>query len=176
MDLTAPDVHHLKSAVGWLELGNPAESLVELDAIGKALQEHADVLETRWLALAQLQRWEEAVATGQALVAAAPERSVSWLHHAYALRRASNGGLIAAFNALSLVAARFPKEPIIPYNLACYTCQLRHDATETMAWLQKAISAGKRKEIIAMALKDPDLEPLHADIKKLGASTGAGMA
>jgi hypothetical protein len=31
MDLTGADLHHLKAAVGWLELGNPAESLVELD-------------------------------------------------------------------------------------------------------------------------------------------------
>ena len=167
MELTAPDLHHLKAAVGWLELGNPAEALAELDAMSEALQQHMDVLEARWLALAQLQRWEAAAKTGRALIAAAPERPVGWLHHAYALRRATTGGLLAAFNALSPVAGKFPKEPTIPYNLACYTCQMQRDATETMAWLQQAIAAGKRKEIIAMALKDPDLEPLHAEIEKL---------
>ena len=169
MELTAPDLHHLKAAVGWLELGLPAEALVELDAMSEALQQHVDVLEARWLALARLQRWEAAATTGRALIAADPERPVGWLHHAYALRRATNGGLLAAFNALSPVAGKFPKEPTIPYNLACYTCQMQRDATETIAWLQQAISAGERKAIIAMALKDPDLEPLRAEIQKLTA-------
>jgi predicted Zn-dependent protease len=167
MNLTTPDLHHLKAAVGWLELGNPAEALVELDALSERFQDHVDVLEARWLALAQLQRWEAAAKVGRALIAAAPERPVGWLHHAYALRRASTGGLLAAFNALSPVAAKFPKDSTIPYNLACYTCQMQRDATETLAWLQQAIAAGERKEIIAMALKDPDLEPLRAEIEKL---------
>ena len=167
MDLTGADLHHLKAAVGWLELGNPAESLAELDAMSVQFQDHVDVLEARWLALAQLQRWEAAAKVARALIAAAPERPVGWLHHAYALRRASTGGLLAAFNALSPVAAKFPKESTIPYNLACYTCQMHRDASETMAWLRQAIAAGERKEIIAMALKDPDLEPLRAEIEKL---------
>jgi predicted Zn-dependent protease len=167
MDLTGADLHHLKAAVGWLELGNPAESLAELDAMSEQFQDHVDVLEARWLALAQLQRWEAAAKVARALIAAAPERPVGWLHHAYALRRASTGGLLAAFNALSPVAAKFPKESTIPYNLACYTCQMQRDASETMAWLRQAIAAGERKEIIAMALKDPDLEPLRAEIEKL---------
>jgi hypothetical protein len=44
---------------------------------------------------------------------------------------------------------------------------MQRDASETMAWLRQAIAAGERKEIIAMALKDPDLEPLRAEIEKL---------
>jgi hypothetical protein len=167
MELTAPDLHHLKAAVGWLELGDPAEALVELDAMNGALQQHTDVLEARWLALAKLQRWEAAAKIGRALIAAAPERPVGWLHQAYALRRATGGGLLAAFNALSPVANKFPSEPTIPYNLACYTCQMQRDAAETLAWLRQAIAAGERKGIIAMALRDPDLEPLRAEIEKL---------
>jgi hypothetical protein len=167
MELTAPDLHHLKAAVGWLELGNPAEALVELDELNEALQQHVDVLEARWLALAQLQRWEAAARIGRALIASAPERPAGWLHQAYALRRATGGGVLAAFNALSPVADKFPGEPIIPYNLACYSCQMQRDATETLTWLRQAMAAGERKEIIAMALKDPDLEPLRAEIEKL---------
>ena len=44
MDLTGADLHHLKAAVGWLELGNPAESLAELDAMSEQFQDHVDVL------------------------------------------------------------------------------------------------------------------------------------
>ena len=167
MEVTAPDLHHLKAAVGWLELGNAVESLVELDAISDPLQSHCDVLDARWLALAQLQRWEAAAKIGRALIAAAPQRATSWLHHAYALRRAPNGGLLAAFNALAPAAGQFPKEATIPYNLACYTCQMQRDMTETMTWLERAIAAGNRKDILAMAMKDPDLELLRKEIAEL---------
>lgn len=167
VSLEQPDLHHLKASVGWLELGNAGEALVELDAMSEPAQSHPDVLEARWLALARLQRWEAAAKIGRALIAAAPDRPVGWLHQAYALRRAPNGGLLAAFNALAPVAHQFPKEATIPYNLACYTCQMQRDATETMTWLEQAMAAGDRKEIIAMAMKDPDLEPLRAEIAKL---------
>ena len=165
--LKQPDLHHLKSAVGWLELDNAGEALTELDAMSEPLQSHPDVLEARWLALARLQRWEAAAKIGRALIAAAPDRSIGWLHHAYALRRAPNGGLLAAFNALASVASHFPKEATIPYNLACYTCQMQRETSETLDWLEQAIAAGDRKEILAMAMKDPDLEPLRAEIAKL---------
>ena len=67
------------------------------------------------------------------------------------------------------MADKFPKEATIPYNLACYTCQMQRDAAETLMWLQQAMTAGKRKEILARALEDPDLEPLRAEIAKLAA-------
>lgn len=167
MDLCQPDLQYLRSAVGWLELGNAVEAIAELDQLSAPLQAHPDVLETRWLALAQNQRWDAAAKVGRALIAAAPERAVGWLHHAYALRRATGGGLLAAFNALAPVADKFPKEATIPYNLACYTCQMQRDAAETLAWLQQAMTAGKRKEILARALEDPDLQPLRAEIAML---------
>lgn len=167
MEVHAPDLHHLKAAVGWLELGNAAEALVELDQMNPALQHHPDVLETRWLALAETKVWDTAVEVARNLITAAPHRALGWLHHSYALRRASNGGLLAAFNALAPVAPKFPEEATIPYNLACYCCQLERDPAETMRWLQQAIAVGGRKDILAMALQDPDLKPLSAEIQKL---------
>jgi hypothetical protein len=167
MELHAPDLHYLKAAVGWLELGDASEALAELDQMSVPLQAHPDVLETRWLALAQNHRWDAAAKVARALIAAVPDRSLGWLHHAYALRRATGGGVLAAFNALVPVVGKFPKEATIPYNLACYTCQMQRDADETLAWLRQAMKAGKRQEILAMAMKDPDLEPLRAEIAKL---------
>src|SRR5438128_1225897 len=76
MRLDSSDLHRLKAAVGWLELGNAAEALKELDDMSFASQEHSDVLEARWLALARLLRWEAAAKVGRKLIAAAPERSV----------------------------------------------------------------------------------------------------
>lgn len=79
---------------------------------------------------------------------------------------------MAAFNALAPVAGKFPQEATIPYNLACYTCQMQRDATETINWLEQALAAGDRKEILAMAMRDPDLEPLRAEIAKLAKRLG----
>ena len=172
MDMPAPDVHHLRAAVGWLELGSAHETLVELEKLDASRQLHPSVLETRWLALAQLQRWEPAADTARALIAAAPERAVGWLHRSYALRRVRGGGLQAAYDALLPVAHQFPREPTIPYNLACYTCQLQRDSAETFAWLEKAVVAGEGEEIFRMALSDPDLAPLHAQIAQRAKRAG----
>jgi len=172
MELDASDLHRLKAAVGWLELENAAEALHELDAMAPGLQEHPDVLEARWLALARLQRWEAAAKVARSIIGVAPDRASGWLHHAYALRRAPNGGLLAAFNALAPVATKFPSEPIIPYNLACYTCQMQRDAQETLGWIRRAMTAGDRKEILLMAMADPDLEPIRGEIAKLARKAG----
>lgn len=172
MELPVQDLHHLRAAVGWLELNNASEALLELDKLSETLQSHPDVLETRWLALAQNQRWDAATKVGRALIATAPDRAASWLHHAYALRRSPGGGVLAAFNALAPAADQFPTEATIPYNLACYTCQMERDSDETMAWLHRAMKAGVRKAILEMALNDPDLEPLRAEIAQLAKATG----
>jgi hypothetical protein len=170
MDLSPTDAYQVRAAVGWLELSNSDEALAELDQLSSEGQAHPDVLEIRWLVLSQRKNWDEAVVVGAKLIIAAPERVSSWLHHSYALRRATDGGLLAAYESLSSVVEKFPEESTIPYNLACYTCQMDHDEEETLAWLQRAMESGERKAVLAMALKDPDLEPLRAEIARLAKS------
>jgi TPR repeat protein len=92
------------------------------------------------------------------------------------LRRAPNGGLLAAFNALAPVASKFPSEPTIPYNLACYTCQMQRDPQEALSWLEQAMRAGQRSEILKMALADPDLKPLRSEIAALAKAFKRGAA
>src|ERR1041384_4516769 len=113
--LPPPASHHVVAAIGWMELGNMAEALAELDHLDPSLQRHADVLEVRWSILATQRDWDNAAKIGRALIAADPHRPSAWLHHAYALRRASTGGLVAAFNAVAPVGTKFPKEATIPY-------------------------------------------------------------
>ena len=64
---------------------------------------------------------------------------------------------------------KFPKEPIISYNLSCYACQMNQlDAARV--WFKRAIVIGgkKRKEKIKqMALEDSDLQPLWDEIKQI---------
>src|SRR2546425_128141 len=62
---------------------------------------------------------------------------------------------------------RFPSQPMIAFNLACYACQLGR-LEEAREWLRKAMDLGDEKEIKTRALDDPDLEPLWANIGKLG--------
>ena len=45
--LPPPNNHFLEAAVGWLELGNPTEALVELNQIGREFVDHPQVLEVK---------------------------------------------------------------------------------------------------------------------------------
>lgn len=71
-----------------------------------------------------------------------------------------------AFDSLLPASRKFLRVSIIPYNLACYACQLGLWA-EAEAWLTQAISHGKKEEIKQMALKDRDLEPLQHFVASL---------
>ena len=163
--LGPPDTHFLSAAVGWWELGNVTEAKAELDRIAPLLRDHPDVLEVRWLIHAQDKNWEEGFTVAEKLVEVAPERSSGWLHRAYALRRVRRGGLQAASDVLLPAFERFPEEPIIPYNLACYACQLGR-LEQARQWLQRAVKVAGKERIKFMALNDDDLALLWVEIKK----------
>jgi hypothetical protein len=61
---------------------------------------------------------------------------------------------------------QFPKNPIIPYNLACYACQMQKP-DQARILLTRALALGKRDEIKRMALSDSDLQPLWSEIEFL---------
>jgi predicted Zn-dependent protease len=164
--LEPPDTHYFLAAVGWIELGNLAEARAELAQVSAAQQEHPDVLELRWSISAEEKRWDEALQVAQALLHCAPKRSSGWLHKAYALRRVAHGGIQKAWEALLPAFNKFPKEPIIPFNLSCYACQLRQ-LDLARDWLNRAVAVGGREKIKKMALEDADLEPLWAEIRLL---------
>jgi tetratricopeptide (TPR) repeat protein len=164
LDTTA--LRCLQAAQGWLGLGLPADALAELDGIPPGQQRHPAVLETRWMICAEQMNWDVAVTVAEDLIAQAPDDANGWLHRAYALRRSNKGGLAEARQALSPAVEKFPDEPVIPYNLSCYACQLQQLA-EARIWLQRALKVGKKAEIKGMALADADLEPLWDEIRKL---------
>ena len=163
--LEPPDTHYFSAAVGWLELGNLAEAKAELSRINQAQQQHPDVLEVRWMIAAEEKAWDDALQAAQALLRQAPARSSGWLHQAYALRRDPGGSVERARNALLPAFEKFPKEATIPFNLACYACQLGQlDAARD--WLQRAVAVGGKDKIKQMALRDSDLEPLWDEIQQ----------
>jgi hypothetical protein len=100
------------------------------------------------------------------LVQTAPKRPSGWLHQAYALRRAPDGSIAKAWEALLPAANRFPKQSIIPYNLACYAAQMQQ-LESARAWLRRALAIGDKEHLKALALADPDLEALWPEVRKL---------
>lgn len=152
-------------AIGWLELGNPAEAKVELGHISPELQSHPDVLELYWAICAEQEDWQEGLRVARRLLEQAPERPSAWLHQAYAIRRVPGGGLDQAWAALLPASEKFPKFEMIAYNLSCYACQMdRLDAARK--WFRKAVSLGNKEEICQRALHDDDLKMLWDEIRQ----------
>src|SRR5437867_9680706 len=165
--LEPPDTHHLQAAIGWLELGNPAEAGEEIARLRAEALDHPDVLEVRWAICAAGPSWEAALAVAEKLVEVAPERCSGWVQRAYALRRVKHGGLQLAWAALRPAFDKFPKASVIPYNLACYAAQFGR-LDEAWDWLHKAMeAAGDVSKIKERALADADLQPLWDRIRAL---------
>lgn len=165
--LEPPDLHLVRAAEGWLELHLPHEAEVELAQLSPEMREHPAVLEIRWHLHAAGAEWQLACVAADRLIAVAPQLVAGWIHRAYATRRMTGGGLTAAWEALLPAAEHFPDESLVPYNLACYACQLSR-LEVARHWLQRALSiAGQnnhRAMLLQMALADADLAPLHAEI------------
>ena len=164
--LEPSDIHRLNAAHGWLGLNSPADARAELDAIAPAQQSHPAVLETRWMLCAHEENWDDALLVAELELNTRPENSSGWLHRAYALRRTDGGGLAPAWEALLPAAEKFPTEPVIAYNLACYACQLNQLET-ARSWLQSAVKIAGKEDIQKMALVDDDLKPLWPEIEIL---------
>ena len=157
------EIHQLRAAQGWLELGNPAEALLELDNISSEAKDHLAVLELEFEIFVAQGAWDACRDIAEVITNQDPETAGGWLHLAFATRRATGGNEQAAYDVLHSVAEKFPAESTIPYNLACYTCQLGRLA-EARKWLKRAFAAGNVTQLKLMALDDRDLQPLWKGI------------
>jgi tetratricopeptide (TPR) repeat protein len=164
--LPLPDLHYARAAHGWLELGKHLEANEELENITPQMRAHPDVLEIRWQIYAKEKKWDACRDIANAITQLAPTRAIGWIHLAYSTRRATNGGLAAAKTVLLSVNEKFPQVSILPYNLACYDCQLGN-LKEAWNWLERAFDIGDPKQLKLMALDDPDLEKIWPDISEI---------
>jgi tetratricopeptide (TPR) repeat protein len=164
--LEPPDCHFLDAATGWLMLGNAVEARVEFDQIGAGLRMHPLVLEFEWRLLAAEKRWPDAVEAGERLLRVSPDDANAWVHRSFALHELRRTR--EAFDLLLPAVHKFPEETIIPYNLACYTCQLG-DLTAARRWFEQALaldsSAGEKLQRLRAALEDPDLRALWPELQ-----------
>lgn len=156
-----PDAHRLNAALGWAELGLHADAHAELDRLPRSLVAHPQVLDVRWKVYALEKDWEAALVTARAQVHVAPDEVTGWINQSYTLHELKRTK--EAFDALSAVAAEFPEEGIISYNLACYTCQMDR-LDEARFWLKEARRIMGREALRNMAKDDPDLKPLRSEL------------
>src|SRR5512140_2465326 len=163
--LETPECHQLSAVIGWIELGNLSEAEAELGQMGAAFRQHPDVLEATWFLRAEQKRWVDALQVARSLLCVAPERASGWIHQAFALRRVPGSGLAEAWDALFPAFEKFPTEPTIPYNLACYACQMQK-LDEARLWLKRAAKLGGKERVRGQALADSDLEILWDEIKE----------
>ena len=151
-----PDSHYLRSAQGWLELGNHVEANEELEHITPSLRAHPDVLEVRWQVYAHAKKWEACVDIADAIIKLEPNRPDAWIHRSFALHELKRTQ--EAFDQLLPVTDRFSKVWTVPYNLSCYCAQLGR-LDECQEWLKKAMAIDEHT-VKRAAIGDPDLKPL----------------
>jgi Flp pilus assembly protein TadD len=162
-----PDNLLFDAAMGWSMLGNVREAVNELRSLTPAGRDQREVLELLWGLHAELKEWAESLAVAERLVEIAPESTFGWIHRAYSLRRAPDGGLEKAWHVLRPAADLFPGDQTIPFNLACYATQMGR-LDEAWTWLQRAMdAAGDVRIIKEMGLADEDLKPLWTRIHAL---------
>jgi predicted Zn-dependent protease len=157
-----PDSHYFSAAQGWMELGCPREAVEELAKIGPAAHAHPQVLQLRWQILAKDNQWESCLAIGRTMVQADPDEPFGWINRANALFYLKR--YQEAYDALWPALERFPKNPFLHYNLACYTCQLGQ-LSQAMEWFRNALQLGDQTKLKEMALSDPDLSPLWEELR-----------
>ncbi len=140
------------------------EAVEELDQISPAKFFHPDVLEARWKIAVENHDWHGALQIARDLMDVDPRRPSGWISRSYCLHELKRTK--QALDCLLPAAGKFPEVGLIPYNLACYACQLGR-FEQAQAWLAKAMAKGASAELKAMALGDADLKPLWSVIAKL---------
>jgi tetratricopeptide (TPR) repeat protein len=162
-DLEARDKIAVEAAAGWLLLNNPAEALIELEQITPAQRSHPEVLLTEWEAHAHAKSWDKSIEIADRLIVIAPELPAGYIKKAFALHELMRTK--EAWDCLHTLSERFFEHWVIPYNLACYACQLGRP-TDALNWFRRALRVGDKKEVRTIGLEDPDLEPIRDKIKQ----------
>jgi tetratricopeptide (TPR) repeat protein len=155
MPLDTPDRHHCEAAIGYTELGMYEDANAELENVDPFNRATPEVLRVRAAIYHGLKKWELLQVVALQLTRLEPA-NIQWtVSLAYATRRAV--AIESAQDILLAAKSNFPQEAIIPFNLACYCCQLGdHDAAKNYLKQAFAIDPNWRQA----ALDDKDLEPL----------------
>lgn len=159
-----PDTHLVNAALGWLDLHRASDARGELQQVSTANACDPEVLEVWWRIHAAERNWGEALRVAEMELMTAPDRMSGWVDRSYSLHELRRTG--EAHEALLPAVKKFPRASLIPYNLACYACQLGN-RQEACRWLHEAIARADKAEIKRLALNDPDLAALRDQIEQL---------
>jgi len=155
MPLSTEDQKHLTAAQGFTELGMWLDANAELEEIDPEVRHFPEVLEVRVRIYRALEKWELMQTVAKKLTEVDPTDSRWPLAWAYATRRAES--VDAARFILIAAWELHEKEPLIPYNIACYMCQLgQNEIAKGMLEVAFKLSP----EMRAAALDDEDLKPM----------------
>src|SRR4051812_13553284 len=109
--LSTSDLHHLRAADGWLDLGDWKSANEELDEVAPARRSHVAVLQLRFRVYSAAQHWELALVVAEALFNYTSEIADTWIHRSFVLHELKR---TAEAESLLLPALdRFPEEPTI---------------------------------------------------------------
>ena len=155
MPLEPPDQQHWQAASGYVELGMFLEADTELDKIDPFNRAATEVLAIRLAIYHGLKKWELMQEIARRLAEFQPDDLQWTISLAYATRRADS--IQAAKEILLNAEAKFSKEGIIKYNLACYFCQTGNiEAAKN--YLKRAFQIDSSWRVTA--LNDEDLKPM----------------
>ena len=146
---------HIQRCDGFLDLKMIDKARRELEQVG-TFDARCDPYIAAALRLAIADsRWNDAVQLARTLIERRTREPAFYVQLAYSVRRAES--IDAARDILLDAKKRFPKVAVIPFNLACYECQLGHP-DEAMVFLEKAfkLDASFREQ----AFEDDDLKPI----------------
>jgi Flp pilus assembly protein TadD len=139
-----------RRALGFLELGMPEDAIAELDELTVG---SSTALHLRVDALFRLQQWQAAAGICVPMTEQEPSDPAWWVQAAYATRRSSS--LPQAEALLREALRHHPRHGLILYNLACYAC-VQDRLEEARIRILQALRSDPA-QVLAMALKDPDL-------------------
>jgi predicted Zn-dependent protease len=162
--LPLPDQRHLDAAEGWLGLGDIRSATEELDQVSPELRDHPLVLEITYQLCVGTKQWEKSIEIARNMARLLPRQPWGHFHLAYSLHELKRTG--EAYATLKPVVDSFPKEWLMRFNLACYSCQLGN-LKEAMLWLNQAIATATHDDVQRLALEDHDLKPLWPKIREL---------
>ena len=152
-------VHHLRRCEGFLDLKMTARARGEWAQLSEADQQHPIAQGMLLRLLVEEKNWPAARAVAERYQARAPDNAGAWIQLAYTTRRAES--LDAARHILETARPLFPKESVIPYNLACYACQ-SGELDQARTLLQEAARLDKKS--LRYAAEDEDLRALWPEL------------
>jgi tetratricopeptide (TPR) repeat protein len=129
------------------------EALAELERVPEGDRDHEDVAQLRVYVLMRARRWDDALASCEALRAVRPELCLGYIHGAFCLHEL--GRTAEAMELLQQGPASLLREPVYFYNLGCYHAVLGNPE-DAQSYLQMSFNMDEKFREIARY--DPDLE------------------